>query len=86
VIDTSLIKAQYDHASLVESAGGNDYIADGVERNYLIGVAAAAGRKDMMVTRLDANDDIEAYAVLPTIRWTWAGGVEETGNAPFGMG
>ena len=41
--------------------------------------------KDMIITRLDSNSgDIEAYAVLPDIRWVWKSGVEETGNSPFG--
>jgi hypothetical protein len=84
VIDTSLIQPQLDVASLDESAGGLDIIADGILTSYLVGVAAAGGRKDMMITRLDASGDIESYAVLPEIRWEWGPGGEETGNSAFG--
>ena len=84
VVDTGLIKAQYDVASLIEF-GGSDYIVDGITTDYLIGVASSGGKKDMIITRLDSNSgDIEAYAVLPDIRWVWKSGVEETGNSPFG--
>jgi hypothetical protein len=83
-IDTSIIEHQSDVASIEEGIGNSDIVVDGILTNYLIGVAATGERKDLMITRLDVDGGIEAYAVLPEIRWEWGSAGEEAGNTDFG--
>ena len=87
-IDTSLNAPIYDVTDLVELDSGRyagiDFIVDGVQRAYLIGVGMSASNRDMIVYRLSDNGDYQDYAILPEINFVWGPSGEPNGGGAWG--
>lgn len=78
----AFIAQYYDVTELEETFFTNvDAIEDGVEADYLLGLAST---QDLIIHRLNADGDYDQVAVVPGIVIDWAGETPVEGTSHFG--